>query len=156
VFTKAGWLDTQIVAVWRHPAKESWRLITDLPPTLRRTAQYRMRRWEDERVRDDKSSGFHGQARRLRDPARMDRLLLALHLVLCFVLTHGARVLNRGLRASFERRDRRDLSSFTLGRRYLLHALTHNRPLYPRLVFYFHCLSQLSGSRPAPGRGTGG
>ena len=72
------------------------------------------------------------------DPARMDRLLLAVQLAMCFVLTHGTRVLKHGLRPYFERRDRRELSVFTLGLRYLAHALTHDRPLYPRLVFYFH------------------
>jgi hypothetical protein len=71
-------------------------------------------------------------------PRPQDRLLLALQLATCFVLTHGPRVLKRGRRPFFERRDRRELSVFTLGRRYLAPALTHDRPLYPRLVFYFH------------------
>jgi hypothetical protein len=138
VFKKAGWLDAGIVAVWRQDAAERWLLVTDLPPGLRRTAEYRRRMWEEESFRDDKACGFRWEASRIRDPARMDRLLLALQLAMCFVLTHGTRVLKRGLRSSFERRDRRELSVFTLGLRYLLHALTHDRPLYPRLVFYFH------------------
>jgi hypothetical protein len=137
VFKKAGWLTAGIVAVWRRAGAERWLLVTDLPPTLRRTAEYRRRMWEEESFRDDKSCGFQWEASRLRDPARMDRLLLALQLAMCFVLAHGTRVLKRGLRPYFERRDRHDLSIFSLGLRYLAHALTHARPLYPRLVFYF-------------------
>jgi hypothetical protein len=138
VFKKAGWLPASVVAIWRRDAGQRWLLVTDLPPSLRRTAEYRRRTWVEESFRDDKSHGFQWEASRVRDPARMDRLLLALQLAMCFVLAHGTRVLKAGLRAWFERRDRRELSVFTLGLRYLQHALTHALPLYPRLVLYFH------------------
>jgi hypothetical protein len=138
VFKKAGWLEAGVVAIWRADAAERWLLVTDLPPGLRRAAEYRRRMWEEESFRDDKAAGFQWQASRLRDRARTDRLLLALQLAMCSVLTHGARVLKRGLRAHFERRDRRTLGVFTLGLRYLAHALALHRPLYPRLVSYFH------------------
>jgi hypothetical protein len=136
-FLKAGWRDVNVVAVWRRGDDEPWLLVTDLDPTWARCAQYRHRMDEEESFRDDKSSGFDWGRSLVRDPAHMDRLLLVLQLAACFVLAQGCSVLRRGLRHVLERPDRRTLSLFALGLRWLDRARLHFVPLCPHLSLHF-------------------
>jgi hypothetical protein len=124
-FLKAGWRDVSLVAVWRCRDPAPWLLVTDLAPAWVRCAQYRHRMDVEESFRDDKSSGFDWNASRVRDPAHMDRLLLVLQLAACFVLAQGVFVLQHHLRPSLERSDRRTLSLFALGLRWLDRARFH-------------------------------
>ena len=55
----------------------------------------------------------------------------------CFVLAQGTSVLQHGLRAALERPDRRSLSVFSLGLRWLDRARTHLVPLATSLHFHF-------------------
>src|SRR5436190_3173930 len=102
VFKDAGWRDVNVVAVWRRGDDQSWLLVTDLPPTWQRTTDYGHRMDEEESFRDDKSSGFDWDHRRVRNPAHMDRLLLVLQLAVCFVLAQGTFVLTHHLRSTLE------------------------------------------------------
>src|SRR5215210_941953 len=136
-FLKAGWRDVNVVAVWRRGDREPWLLVTDLAPAWIRCAQYRHRMDEELSFRDDKSSGFDWDASRVRDPAHMDRLLLVLQLAACFVLAQGAFVLRHGFRSVLERPDRRSLSLFSLGLRWLDRARSHLVPLSPHLSLPF-------------------
>ena len=137
-FLKAGWRAVNVVAVWRRGDDEPWLLVTDLAPTWVRCTQYRHRMDAELSFRDDKSSGFAWDASRVRDPAHMDRLLLVLQLAACFVLAQGVFVLQHGQRHVLERPDRRTLSLFSLGLRWLDRARTHWVSLTPclRLPFY--------------------
>jgi hypothetical protein len=137
-FLKAGWRAVNVVAVWRRADDEPWLLVTDLPPAWVRCAQYRHRMDEELSFRDDKSSGFDWDASRVRAPAHMDRLLLVLQLAACFVLAQGVFVLRHGYRRVLERHDRRTLSLFSLGLRWLDRARTHFVTLTPRLHLPFH------------------
>ena len=92
---------------------------------------------EELSFRDDKSSGFDWDASRVRDPAHMDRLLLVLQLAACFVLAQGVFVLHHGFRSVLERPDRRSLSRFSLGLRWLDRARSHFVPLNSRLLLPF-------------------
>jgi hypothetical protein len=124
-FLKAGWRDLNLVAVWRRGDDQPWLLVTDLAPDWARCSQYRHRMDEEESFRDDKSSGFDWGHSRVRDPAHMDRLLLVLQLAAAFVLAQGLFVLQHGLRRVLERTDRRTLSLFSLGLRWLDRASSH-------------------------------
>jgi hypothetical protein len=137
-FLKAGWRAVNVVAVWRRGDKEPWLLVTDLAPTWVRCAQYRHRMDLEESFRDDKSSGFHWDASRVRDPDHMDRLLLVLQLAACFVLIQGLFVLQQGCRRVLERTDRRTLSLFSLGLRWLDRARSHLVHLSTAFRFPFH------------------
>jgi DDE family transposase len=137
IFKDAGWRNVNVVAVWRRGTDQSWLLVTDLPPTWVRCAQYRHRMDEEESFRDDKSSGFDWNASRVRDPDHMDRLLLVLQLAACFVLAQGAFVLHHGFRAILERPDRRTLSVFSLGLRWLDRARFHLITPASRLLLPF-------------------
>jgi hypothetical protein len=124
-FLKAGWRDLNVVAVWRRGDEQPWLLVTDLRPTWGRCTQYRHRMDEEESFRDDKSSGFDWDTSRVRDPAHMDRLLLVLQLAALFVLVQGLFVLQHGQRHVLERPDRRTLSLFSLGLRWIDRARSH-------------------------------
>jgi hypothetical protein len=136
-FLKAGWRDLNLVAVWRRDDKEPWLLVTDLAPTWVRCTQYRHRMDEEESFRDDKASGFDWDHSRVRDPAHMDRLLLVLQLAAAFVLAQGLFVLQHGCRRVLERTDRRTLSLFSLGLRWLDRARSHLVSLTTVLRFPF-------------------
>jgi len=136
-FLKAGWRTINVVAVWRRGDDEPWLLVTDLAPAWVRCSQYRHRMDEELSFRDDKSSGFDWDASRVRDPAHMDRLLLVLQLAACFVLAQGVFVLQHGYRRVLERPDRRTLSLFSLGLRWLDRARSHFVDLSPRLDLPF-------------------
>lgn len=124
-FLKAGWRTLNLVAVWRRGDDAPWLLVTDLAPDWLRCTQYRHRMDEEESFRDDKSSGFDWGRSRVRDPAHMDRLLLVLQLAAAFVLAQGLFVLQHGYRRVLERTDRRTLSLFSLGLRWLDRARSH-------------------------------
>jgi hypothetical protein len=136
-FLKAGWRAVHVVAVWRRDDDEPWLLVTDLDPTWARCTQYRHRMDEELSFRDDKSSGFDWDHSRVRDPIHMDRLLLILQLAACFVLTQAVFVLQHDLRRVLERTDRRTLSLFALGLRWLDRARTHLVPLVSHLRLPF-------------------
>lgn len=136
-FLTAGWRDLGLVAVWRRGDPEPWLLVTDLAPAWVRCAQYRHRMDIEASFRDDKSAGFAWDASRIRDPAHMDRLLLVLQLAAAFVLAQGAFVLRHGYRRVLERPDRRSLSLFALGLRWLDRARSHLVPLTTSLALPF-------------------
>jgi hypothetical protein len=136
-FLKADWRAVNVVAVWRRGDDEPWLIVTDLPPAWVRCTQYRHRMDVELSFRDDKSSGFDWDASRVRDPAHMDRLLLVLQLAACFVLAQGVFLLHHGFRSVLERPDRRSLSLFSLGLRWLDRARSHFVPLASRLLLPF-------------------
>jgi DDE family transposase len=136
-FLDAGWREVAIVAVWRRGTDEPWLLVTDLEPTWQRCTDYRHRMDIEHSFRDDKSHGFDWDASRVRDPDHMARLMLVLQLAACFVLTQGLAVLQHGCRHLLERPDRRTLSLFSLGLRWLDRARFHLVPLSPHLAFPF-------------------
>lgn len=136
-FQDAGWRTVNVVAVWPRGRDQPWLLVTDLPPTWQRCADYRHRMDEEESFRDDKAHGFSWDASHVRDPSHMDRLLLVLQLAAAFVLAQGVVVLQHGYRSVLERPDRRTLSLFSLGLRWLDRARFHLVPLTTRLCFPF-------------------
>jgi hypothetical protein len=136
-FKDAGWRDVNVIAVWRRGTEQPWLLVTDLTPTWRRCTDYRHRMDLEESFRDDKSSGFDWDASRVRDPTHMERLVLVLQLAVCFVLAQGTFVLTHGFRSVLERPDRRTLSVFSLGLRWLDRARTHLVSLSPLLRLAF-------------------
>jgi hypothetical protein len=75
VFKGAGWRHSQVVAVWAHGHDEPWLLLTSLPATAARLADY-ARRWAIERLfLSWKSHGWDLEACGLHDPLRLGRLL---------------------------------------------------------------------------------
>jgi hypothetical protein len=128
VFKKAGWRRTNVVACWRSDEEEPWLLITDLPATGHRCRQYRKRMRQEQAFRDEKSQGFRWRQSRVNDPDHAQRLLLIMALAMAWLLWLGCAVINRGWRCRLERRDRRTLSIFQLGLRWLIAREDSSRP----------------------------
>jgi hypothetical protein len=131
-----------VVALWRPVDREPWLLLTDLPATLARCADYRRRTWEEELFRDLKSFGWQWQRSRVRRPERVERLLLVLALATLWVACLAQRVLRRGWRPSLEERSRRCYSYFQLGLRWLTRQLANDLPV--------HCTFRLWPETAAP------
>lgn len=115
------------VAVWRRGDPEPWLLLTDLPAAVARCADYRRRTGHEELFRDLKRGGWHWQASRVRQPARVDRLLFVLALATLWAVALGQRVLKQGQRPAVEERTRRCYSRFQLGLRWVQRCLATDR-----------------------------
>jgi hypothetical protein len=98
--------------------KESWLILSDWPPGKRRCAEYRKRTWEEQLFRDLKSSGWHWNQSRVRQPERVERLLLVLALATLWVLGVGHRVIHTGTRHLLEAPGHH-FSRFQLGLRWV-------------------------------------
>jgi hypothetical protein len=119
VFKKAGWRLCNIVARWSPSHQDRWLLITDLPPSPQRCRQYAHRMRQEQSFRDEKSHGFAWNDSRIRDPDHATRLLLIMALAMAWLIRLGQRIIRRGQRCRLERRDRRTLSLFQLGLRWI-------------------------------------
>ena len=118
-----------VVAVGRTGEPESWFLVTDLPAQRRRCTEYRQRTWAEDGLRDTKSLGLRGEHRRVRDPQRVERLLLIIALARFWFIGLGQRVVRRGLRWWLDDRSRRTLSYVQLGVRWLDRQRANDHPL---------------------------
>lgn len=119
VFKKAGWRRSNLVAYWQPDTGEPWLLITDLAANRHRCRQYCKRMRIEQSFRDEKSSGFQWNQSRVRDPEHATRLLLIMALAMRHLIYLGLSLIRAGKRWLLERRDRRTLSVFQLGLRYV-------------------------------------
>lgn len=119
VFKKAGWRRSNIVAYWQPDTSEPWLLVTDLPASRHRCRQYCKRMRIEQAFRDEKSHGFYWNSSRIQDPKHATRLLLIMAIAMRHLIYLGLRLIRTGLRKLLERRDRRTLSVFQLGLRFV-------------------------------------
>lgn len=136
VYQAAGWRTVWLTIRWRRRASEPWLLVSDRPAGRARVAEYRRRMRCEAFYQDTKSRGWHLEASHLTERNRLNRLLLALTLAAWWLTLLGQQVVRRGLCHRFDRRDRRDLSLFRLGRRWVADLLDHGR--LPPLPFRYH------------------
>jgi hypothetical protein len=132
LFKKARWLAANVAAVWEPGVREPWLLVTDHPASYRRCCRgYCKRTWCEETHRDEKSQGLNWQRSRVNDPSHAQRLVLLMALATLLCITLGVAAIKRGLRRWFEPRQRRMLSLFQLGLRWLDYQMVHDEPLRP-------------------------
>ncbi|MDQ3927996.1 MAG: transposase [Chloroflexota bacterium] len=136
LFKRGGWVQVELTLYWERGYDEPWILISDRPAGLARVRQYRKRWCAEPTYQDCKRRGWDLEASRITADNRLNRLLLVLFIVLWWAQALGARVVRRGLRTRFDRRDRRELSLVRLGRRWVAELLCHTRP-HP-LLFRYH------------------
>jgi hypothetical protein len=147
VITKAGqslWLGlgylaesaiypTHLVAHWKKGEDEPWCLATNLPDLSMVLKAYSRRMWIEEMFGDLKRHGFDLESTMLHTPERLSRLTLAVGLLYVWLISMGASAIHDGLRHFVDRRDRRDLSIFQIGWRWiercLVNALNFSIPL---------------------------
>jgi hypothetical protein len=119
---------TNLLAYWRVGEAEPWLLATNLP-TQRATLQaYARRMWIEELFGDLKKHGFDLESTRLRHFLRLSRLTLAVVLLYAWLVRTAVRVIQEGQRHLVDRKDRRDLSIFQIGLRWIERRLKNAQP----------------------------
>ncbi len=90
----------------------------------------------EEMFGDLKENGFDLESTRLHTVQRLNRLTLAVVLLYVDLLTTGAKAIKAGLRRLVDRKDRRDLSIFQIGLRFIDRQLINALPLRLSLCTY--------------------
>jgi hypothetical protein len=118
---------------WQIGEKQPWCLTTNLPDASLTMRYYRRRMWTEEMFGDFKKHGFDLETTMLRHASRLSRLTLAVAFLYVWLLSVGSRTIRHGLRHLVDRKDRRDLSLFQIGLRFidrkLLRLLPFSIPL---------------------------
>jgi hypothetical protein len=133
LFKDAGWRALALTIHWTRGEDEPWILVSDDAAGPARVAAYRQRSRCEATYLDVKSRGWAIEETKLTDPARLDRLLLGLHVAFCWAHGLGLRVIRAGQRHRYDRSDRRDKSVIKLGWAVLADRLDHQR--LPALLF---------------------
>jgi hypothetical protein len=110
---------------WKVGEKEPWCLATNLPERQMALRFYARRMWLEEMYGDFKKHGFDLERTMLRHFLRLSRLTLAVALLYVWLISVGTRTIRSGLRDQVDRTDRRDLSIFQIGLRYIERRLTN-------------------------------
>jgi Transposase DDE domain len=137
-----GWLTEKhiywvnLLVHWKVGEKEPWCLATNLPDRQMALQAYARRMWIEEMFGDMKGHGFDLESTMLRHTDRLSRLTLAVVLLYVWLVSTGTRIIRDGLRYQVDRRDRRDLSIFQIGFRYIDRQLLNSLPFRILLCSY--------------------
>lgn len=112
-------LTANLLLLWAKGEKTPWLLATNLPTPVATRRAYKRRMWTEETFGDLKSNGFDLESTHLRDPDRLSRLTLAVFLLYVWCLATAQRMIKNGWRVLVDRKDRRDLSYFQIGLRFI-------------------------------------
>jgi hypothetical protein len=124
------------VAYWALGEKEPWYLLSDQPISLQTLHVYRRRFWTEPMYRDFKSYGWNLEASRIREPKRLERLLLGIALAYVWLMQLASAVIKRGERRLVDRTAQRTLSYFRIGWNWLLWRLNQGLPVdLPDLLY---------------------
>jgi hypothetical protein len=127
--TAARYGPVNAIAVWQAAYDTPIYLVTNHTDLDHAIALYRRRAQIETFFSDQKSRGFRLDRSHLGDPERVARLMIATALAYLWVVYLG--VLARADRdySRFVRKDRCDLSLFSLGLRFVAYCLRHCRPI---------------------------
>jgi hypothetical protein len=114
---------------WQIAEKQPWCLATNLPDATLTLRYYRRRMWTEEMFGDFKKHGFNLETTMLRHAPRLSRLTLAVAFLYVWFLSIGSRTIRSGSRHLVDRKDRRDLSIFQIGLRFIDRKLLHLVPI---------------------------
>jgi len=87
--TKAAQVECTLLAYWGEGHAEPWLILTDLPPTHGEARWYGLRAWIEQGFKDSKRGGWQWQHTRMTDPARAERLWLALAVATLWLVRVG-------------------------------------------------------------------
>ncbi len=87
---KSNPLDCSLLANWDEGDKDPWLIVTDLDPELGNVLWYGFRTWIESSYRDLKSDGWQWHKTRLREPARAERIWLAMAVATLWTVTMGS------------------------------------------------------------------
>jgi hypothetical protein len=117
--SESGIYGVNLLVHWQIGEDEPWCLATNLPDK-RMTLQYYARRmWIEEMFADMKKHGFDLESTMLRHFLRLSRLTLAVALLYVWLMSVGTKTIQSGQRHLVDRKERRDLSIFQIGLRFL-------------------------------------
>jgi hypothetical protein len=89
-FKKApGRLECTLLAWWGQGYADPWLVVTDLPPEAAEVCWYGLRTWIEQGFKRIKRGGWQWQYTRMHDPARAERLWLAVAIATWWLLTVG-------------------------------------------------------------------
>jgi hypothetical protein len=108
-----------LLVYWEIGEKEPWCLATNLPDLSMTLRYYRRMMWIEEMFGDFKSQGFDLEITMLRHFDRLSRLTLAVAMLYVWVISIGTRTIRDGWRILVDPTDRRDLSIFHIGFRFI-------------------------------------
>lgn len=130
-FTEKRVLAVRAVAYWGKEYDGPLYLLSNFT-TGREAVHWYKKRYRIETLFSDlKGRGFNLQKSGLRDPQRVNRLLIAVALAYVWVIYLGEHVLANGWNKIIHRTDRCDCSLFTLGKRFLNYVLKNGLPIPP-------------------------
>ena len=101
-------------------------LATNLPDLQTALRFYKRRMWIEEMFGDLKDHGFDLECTMLHSFVRLSRLTLAVAFLYVWLVSSGVKTIHAGLRHLVDRKDRRDLSIFQIGLRFIERRLVNN------------------------------
>lgn len=122
-------LPANLLAYWESTEDDPWLLATNLPNQCQAIKAYKRRMWIEEMHGDLKDHGFSLEDSHLHSFTRLSRLTLAAVLLYLWLIFEGAKVIKQGERRLVDRNDRRDLSLFQIGWRWIERRLTAAQPI---------------------------
>jgi len=141
--------DLSVTVYWGEQEPEPWCLVSNLPAGEQLHLIYPMRFWIETLFGNHKSRGFQLARTHLTDPEQIDRLVLALAMATYITLGLGTELIVSGLTKWVDRTDRRDLSLFQLGWRYLYRLLALGRLVELKIRFRWDIKLPPAGFQPA-------
>jgi hypothetical protein len=137
-----GWLtESEIYPVnllvhWAIGEDQPWCLVTNLPDGALTLKAYGRRMWIEEMFGDLKRHGFDLESTMLHHADRLSCLTLAVVLLYVWSVSTGSRTIHEGRRHLVDRKDRRDLSIFQIGLRFIDRQLINALPIHLSLCTY--------------------
>jgi len=117
--TKNHIFPVNLLVHWKIGESEPWCLATNLPDRRLALQAYSRRMWIEEMFGDFKKHGFNLESTLLHHTDRLSRLTLAVVLLYVWLVSTGTKTIHIGLRILVDRNDRRDLSIFQIGLRFI-------------------------------------
>lgn len=134
---------------WGPGEAEPLCLISNLPAAQDPHLLYERRFWIETLFGSCKSQAFGLARTHLTDPAHIDRLILAIAIAACMTLGLGTHLVLTRKTARVDRADRRDLSLFQIGWRWLHRLLALDRLQEFKMLFAWHFTLPKPGFCPA-------
>lgn len=131
----AGWF--WLILHWEKGQDEPWYLLSNRSGQRALIRLYSRRMWIEEFYGDLKGHGVDLEASHIRNPERLNRLVLAVCLVFVWFITLGSWVVKRGFRHFVDHKSRRDKSYFRIGWDWLKHCSRLNNPIPLHFLPYF-------------------
>jgi len=82
-------LDCTLLGCWSAGYQDAWLVLTDLPPSAAQACWYGLRAWIEQGFKRIKRGGWQWQYTRMDDPARAERLWLAIAIATWWLLAVG-------------------------------------------------------------------